>query len=114
LTWNKRGAQRPHSEGPDDHHDRDFGRSTISRRKLTVSGLPAQHRSKIRAFLKLKEGQRLSPKQLRDDAKAVADAYGSGGYVVLVITPEGTPAGPALIDVHYNIEEGTRSFVNRV
>src|SRR5207244_3851946 len=25
-----------------------------------------------------------------------------------------TPAGPALIDVHYNIEEGTRSFVNRV
>ena len=28
---NQRGAQRPHSEGPDDHHDRDFGRSTISR-----------------------------------------------------------------------------------
>jgi outer membrane protein insertion porin family len=62
----------------------------------------------------LKEGSVYSPKQLRDDAKAVADAYGSGGYVDLVITPEGTPAGPALIDVHYTIEEGTRSFVNRV
>src|SRR5437867_3717243 len=54
------------------------------------------------------------PKQLRDDAKAVADAYGSGGYVDLVILPEGAPAGPALIDVTYKIEEGDRSFVNRI
>jgi outer membrane protein insertion porin family len=83
-------------------------------RKLTVSGYEHSTDAKIRAFLKMKEGSVYSPKQLRDDAKAVADAYGSGGYVDLVITPEGAPAGPALIDVHYNIEEGTRSFVNRV
>jgi outer membrane protein insertion porin family len=62
----------------------------------------------------MKEGSVYSPKQLRDDAKAVADAYGSGGYVDLVVQPEGAPAGPALIDVHYNIEEGVRSFVNRI
>ena len=62
----------------------------------------------------MKEGSVYSPKQLRDDAKAVADAYGSGGYVDLVITPEGTPAGTGLIDVHYTIEESVRSFVNRV
>lgn len=83
-------------------------------RKLTVSGYEHSSETRVRAFLKLKEGSVYSPKQLRDDAKAVADAYGSGGYVDLVITPEGTPAGPALIDVHYTIEEGTRSFVNRV
>jgi len=83
-------------------------------RKLTVSGYQNTTDAKIRALLKMKEGSVYSPKQLRDDAKAVADAYGSGGYVDLVITPEGTPAGPALIDVHYNIEEGTRSFVSRV
>ena len=83
-------------------------------RKLTVSGYQNTTEAKIRALLKMKEGSVYSPKQLRDDAKAVADAYGSGGYVDLVITPEGTPAGPALIDVHYNIEEGTRSFVSRV
>ena len=83
-------------------------------RKLTISGYEHSTDAKIRAFLKMKEGSVYSPKQLRDDAKAVADAYGSGGYVDLVITPEGTPAGPGLIDVHYNIEEGTRSFVNRV
>src|SRR5213596_2246955 len=82
--------------------------------KLTISGYEHSTDAKIRAFLKLKEGSVYSPKQLRDDAKAVADAYGSGGYVYLVITPEGTPAGPALIDVHYTIEEGARSFANRV
>ena len=83
-------------------------------RKLTITGYEHSTDARIRAFIKMKEGSIYSPKQLRDDAKAVADAYGSGGYVDLVITPEGTPAGPALIDVHYAIEEGTRSFVNRV
>jgi outer membrane protein insertion porin family len=83
-------------------------------RKLTISGYQNTTEEKIRALLKMKEGGVYNPKQLRDDAKAVADAYGSGGYVDLVITPEGTPAGPALIDVHYSIEEGVRSFVNRV
>jgi outer membrane protein insertion porin family len=83
-------------------------------RKLTITGFQHSTDARIRAFLKMKEGSVYSPKQLRDDAKAVADAYGSGGYVDLVITPEGTPAGPALIDVHYTVEEGTRSFVNRV
>src|SRR5216117_56387 len=78
--------------------------------KLTISGENATTEYKIRALLKMKEGSVYSPKQLRDDAKAVADAYGSGGYVDLVVLPEGEPAGPAQIDVHYKIEEGDRSF----
>src|SRR5438067_589807 len=82
--------------------------------KLTISGEKATTEDKIRALLKMKEGSVYSPKQLRDDAKAVADAYGSGGYVDLVVLPEGTPAGPARIDVHYKIEEGDRSFVERI
>src|SRR5262249_16978145 len=83
-------------------------------RNLTVTGYKVAREDKIRGLLKMKEGSVYSPKQLRDDAKAIADAYGSGGYVDLVVQPEGSPAGPALIDVHYNIEEGVRSFVNRV
>jgi len=83
-------------------------------RKLTVTGYQHAREDKIRGLLKMKEGSVYSPKQLRDDAKAVADAYGSGGYVDLVILPEGAPAGPALIDVTYKIEEGDRSFVNRI
>src|SRR6266404_5452303 len=83
-------------------------------RKLTVSGYHVASEPRIRALLKMKERSDYSPKQLRDDAKAVADAYGSGGYVDLVILPEGEPAGPAQIDVTYKIEEGVRSFVNRI
>src|SRR5438874_2677375 len=83
-------------------------------RKLAVTGYQAANESRIRMLLKMKEGSVYSPKQLHDDAKAVADAYGSGGYVDLIILPEGEPAGPALIDVNYKIEEGVRSFVNRI
>ncbi|MGC2353065.1 MAG: outer membrane protein assembly factor BamA, partial [Candidatus Udaeobacter sp.] len=83
-------------------------------RNLTISGEKIAKGEGIRPLLKMKEGSVYSPKQLHDDAKAVADAYGSGGYVDLVITPESTPAGPALVDVHYKIEEGDRSYLNRV
>jgi outer membrane protein insertion porin family len=83
-------------------------------RKLAISGEKVGKEESIRALLKMKEGSVYSPKALHDDAKAVADAYGSGGYVDLVILPEGTPAGPAQIDVHYKIEEGERSFVERI
>src|SRR5881392_1333098 len=82
--------------------------------KLTISGHQNTTEDRIRKLLKMKEGSVYSPKQLRDDAKAVADAYGSGGYVDLVVLPEGAPAGPALIDVTYKIQEGDRSFVNRI
>src|SRR5439155_5169148 len=70
--------------------------------KLIITGQVVASADKIQALLKMKEGSVYSPKQLRDDAKTLADAYGSGGYVDLVISPEGAPAGPALIDVHYN------------
>src|SRR5204862_249078 len=83
-------------------------------RNLTISGEKLAREEGIRPLLKMKEGSVYSPKQLHDDAKSVADAYGSGGYIDLVITPESMPAGPALVDVHYKIEEGERSFVNRV
>jgi outer membrane protein insertion porin family len=82
--------------------------------KLTVSGYKETTEQKIRALLKMKEGGLYSPKSMHDDAKAIADAYGSGGYVDLIVLPEGTPAGAGRIDVHYKIEEGTRSFLERI
>lgn len=82
--------------------------------KLTFSGYKQTTEQRLRAVLKMKEGSVYSPKQLHDDAKAVADNYGSGGYVDLVILPQGTPVGGGLIDVSYKIEEGNRSFVERI
>lgn len=82
--------------------------------KLTFSGYKQTNEEKIRKITKMHEGAVYSPKQLHDDAKAIADAYGSGGYVDLVILPQATPSRPGLIDVAYKIEEGNRSFVERI
>src|SRR5256712_6017667 len=79
--------------------------------KLTISGYQATSEQKILALLKIKEGSGYSPKQLRDDAKAVADAYGSGGFVSRVGVSDGTPAGTGLIDVRS--EEHTSELQSR-
>ena len=82
--------------------------------KLRFVGFKSTTEAKIRANIKMKEGSVYSPKALKDDAKALADGYGSGGYVDLDLRPQSTPAGPGLIDVTYNVEEGVRSFVQRI
>jgi outer membrane protein insertion porin family len=82
--------------------------------RLTITGQKESTTDRIRALLKMKEGDVYSPKQLHDDAKALADGYGQGGFVDLVITPQGTPSGPGIVDLHYKIEEGNRSFVERI
>ena len=82
--------------------------------KLSFTGYKETTEEKIRKVIKMKEGSVYSPKDLHDDAKAIADNYGHGGYVDLIILPQGTPAGAGLIDVHYKIEEGNRSFVERI
>ncbi len=82
--------------------------------KITVTGEKVASEQKIRALLKMKEGSVYSPKQIREDSKKLADAYGSGGYVDLQVLPQGIPAGQGRIDVHYQIEEGGPSFVQRI
>lgn len=83
-------------------------------RKITFAGYKQTTEEKLRKVIKMKEGSIYSPKQLHDDAKAIADAYGTGGYVDLLVVPSGEPAGEGQIDVNYKIDEGTRSFVERV
>ena len=82
--------------------------------KVVITGEKITTGEKIRSLLKMKEGNVYSPKDLHDDAKKIADAYGSGGYIDLELAPEGKPAGPGRIDLHYKIEEGSRSFVQRI
>jgi outer membrane protein insertion porin family len=82
--------------------------------KIRFVGFKATTEEKIRATIKMKEGEIYSPKALKDDAKALADGYGGGGYVDVDLRPQSTAAGPGTIDVTYNIEEGVRSFVQRV
>jgi outer membrane protein insertion porin family len=82
--------------------------------KIQITGTKAAPEQKVRALLKMKEGGIYSPKQIRDDSKKIADAYGSGGFVDLQVMPTGVPAGEGRIDVHYQIQEGGPSFVQRI
>src|SRR5436190_16276176 len=82
--------------------------------KISFVGYKATNEQKLRALLKMKEGDVYSAKAIKDDAKALADAYGSGGYVDLTIIPESSPAHGGLIDLTYRIEEGQRSYVERI
>jgi outer membrane protein insertion porin family len=82
--------------------------------KITIVGNKAADVQRIRLLLKMKEGSVYSPKQIREDSKALADGYGTGGYVDLQVLPQGVPAGPGRIDVKYTIEEGSPSFVQRI
>ncbi len=82
--------------------------------KIRITGTKAAPEQKVRLLLKMKEGGIYSPKQIREDSKKIADAYGSGGYVDLQVTPTGQPAGENRIDVHYDIQEGGPSFVQRI
>src|SRR5436305_6239001 len=82
--------------------------------KLSFVGYKATTEEKLRAVVKMKEGAIYSAKGIKDDAKAMADAYGSGGYVDLTIVPESSPAHGGLIDITYRIDEGQRSYVERI
>ena len=83
-------------------------------RKLTITGEQASTDARLRAVLKMKEGSIYSPEALATDTKTMTDGYGTGGYVDVDIQPQGTPAGPGLVDLTYTITEGDRSFVERV
>jgi outer membrane protein insertion porin family len=82
--------------------------------KLSFIGYKATSEQKLRGVVKMKEGAVYSAKAIKDDAKAMADAYGSGGYVDLTIIPESSPAHGGLIDITYKIDEGQRSYVERI
>ena len=81
---------------------------------ISIKGAKLTTEAKIRALMKLKEGAVYSPKVVREDAKAIADGYGAGGYVDLVVVPQGTPTAPGRIDVTFTVDEGQRSFVQRI
>jgi outer membrane protein insertion porin family len=82
--------------------------------KLSFVGYKVTSEQKLRAVVKTKEGSVYSAKAIREDAKAMADSYGSGGYVDLTIIPESSPAHGGLIDLTFKIDEGHRSYVDRI
>jgi len=81
---------------------------------VTVDGLQVVIEANFRKVIKQKEGQIFSPQKLEKDIKAVEDAYGVAGYADAKVAVQTTPAGPGLVDLHYKIEEGIKSYVERI
>ena len=82
--------------------------------KLSFVGYKATSLEKLRAVVKTKEGAVYSAKAIKDDAKNIADNYGSGGYVDLTVVPESSTPHNGLIDLTYRIDEGQRSYVEHI
>ena len=81
---------------------------------VTIEGIQIVTEANFRKVIKVTEGQVFSPSKLEKDIKAIEDAYGIAGYADAKVAVQTTPAGPALVDLHYKIEEGIKSYVERI
>lgn len=81
---------------------------------LTVEGLQVVQEGNFRKVLKVTEGKIFSPQGLKKDIKSVEDAYGVAGYADAKVNVETQPGGPAIVNLHYKIEEGIQSYVERI
>jgi outer membrane protein insertion porin family len=81
---------------------------------VTIEGLHIVTEPNFRKVIKVTEGKVFSPQKLQKDIKAVEDAYGVAGYADAKVNVETTPAGPALVNLHYKVDEGIQSFVERI
>ena len=81
---------------------------------VTIEGLQVVTEANFRKVIKQKEGQVFSPQKLEKDIKSVEDAYGVAGYADAKVAVQTSPAGPGLVDLHYKIEEGIKSYVERI
>jgi outer membrane protein insertion porin family len=81
---------------------------------VTIEGIQIVTEANFRKVIKVTEGQVFSPSKLEKDIKAIEDAYGIAGYADAKVSVQTTPAGPALVDLHYKVEEGIKSYVERI
>ena len=81
---------------------------------LTIEGLHVVTEANFRKVIKVTEGKVFSPQKLQKDIKAVEDAYGVAGYADAKVNVTTTPAGPAVVNLGYKVEEGIQSFVEHI
>ena len=81
---------------------------------VTINGLHIVTEPNFRKVIKVTEGKVFSPQKLQKDIKAVEDAYGVAGYADAKVNVQTTPAGPALVNLTYKVDEGGQSFVERI
>jgi len=81
--------------GPLLNHYWNQGGDALSRQQTLLARLQETTEEKIRKVIKMKEGSVYSPKDLHDDAKAIADNYGRGRIMsILSFCRKGLPPAP--------------------
>src|SRR3984885_9654887 len=81
---------------------------------VTIEGLHIVSEPNFRKVIKVTEGKVFSPQKLQKDIKAVEDAYGVAGYADAKVNVQTTPAGPAVVNLSYKVDEGIQSFVEHI
>ena len=81
---------------------------------VTIEGLHIVTEPNFRKVIKETEGKVFSPQKLQKDIKSVEDAYGVAGYADAKVNVQTTPAGPALVNLSYKVDEGIQSFVEHI
>jgi outer membrane protein insertion porin family len=81
---------------------------------VTITGLHVVTEPNFRKVIKVTEGKVFSPQKLQKDIKSVEDAYGVAGYADAKVNVETTPAGPAMVNLSYKVDEGIQSFVEHI
>jgi outer membrane protein insertion porin family len=81
---------------------------------VTVEGLHIVTEPNFRKVIKETEGKVFSPQKLQKDIKSVEDAYGVAGYADAKVNVQTTPAGPAMVNLSYKVDEGIQSFVEHI
>jgi outer membrane protein insertion porin family len=81
---------------------------------VAIEGLHIVSEPNFRKVIKVTEGKVFSPQKLQKDIKSVEDAYGVAGYADAKVNVQTTPAGPAVVNLSYKVDEGIQSFVEHI
>ncbi len=81
---------------------------------IRFSGGDKIDESKLKPKLTSMEGQLLDQGTLELDAGKVAEAYGEEGYALARVQPRTEPAGPGVVDVVFDVQEGSKVKVREV
>ena len=81
---------------------------------VTIGGTKLFTAAEIGAALGLHEGSVYSPAGVQADVKRIQDIYGARGYIDAQVVPVMTPMANRQIGLTYRVEEGTKSYLERV
>lgn len=88
--------------------------STYTVGKVTVTGAEVFPVDQVQSQIKTVPGAVYSPKTAKEDVKAIQDLYGTQGYVDLSVNADVIAAGKQVVDVAFNLDEGSQSYVERI